>query len=160
MQGGQGLEYLKNPVGHVLRPESEAFDGHTRSQVVSYVNVCKSAITANGTDRQRPLLQRIRSRQLFAVFAQLVQQVQTLFPELLVKFWYRSGLQPTFSSPTSRRVTVMQSNNAYLINNVDETLSFFASKASRESDTGRGVYEGSDYRNEFSRGGIGDGRCR
>ena len=51
-------------------------------------------------------------------------------------------------------------DDAYLINEVSEFLSFFTSKASRETNTGRGVYEGSDDRNELSRGGTRGGRSR
>ena len=56
-----------------------------------------------------------------------------------------------FSSSTS---VVPQSNNTYLINNVDEFLSFFSSKVSGDGETGLGVYEGSDDRNELSHEGI------
>ena len=48
----------------------------------------------------------------------------------------------------------MQPNDAYLINNVDESLCFFASKASRESDAEWGVYEVADDRDELGRGCI------
>ena len=47
-----------------------------------------------------------------------------------------------------------QLNTAHLINSVDEFLGFFASKASRDSDTGWGVYEGSDDRDGVSGGGF------
>ena len=47
----------------------------------------------------------------------------------------------------------MQSNNTYLINIVDEFLSFF-SKVSGDSGAGWGVYEGSYDRDKLGRGGI------
>ena len=49
---------------------------------------------------------------------------------------------------------MLRLNNTYLINDVDEFLSFFSSKASGGSDTGWGVYEGSDDRFELGRRGI------
>ena len=54
---------------------------------------------------------------------------------------------------------MMQSNDAYLIDNIDESLSFFASKVSRESDTEWGVYEGPNDRDELGCGGIRGGGC-
>lgn len=64
-----------------------------------------------------------------------------------------------FSSLASRSVAMMQSNDAYLIDNIDESLSFFASKVSRESDTEWGVYEGPNDRDELGCGGIRGGGC-
>ena len=51
------MEYLKNPVRHVFRPEPEVFGGHATLQVVSCVDVREPAVTVKGSDRQRPLLQ-------------------------------------------------------------------------------------------------------
>ena len=49
---------------------------------------------------------------------------------------------------------MLQLNNTCLINNVNEFLGFFVSKASGDSDTGWRMHEGSDGRDGLSRGGI------
>ena len=45
----------------------------------------------------------------------------------------------------------MPLSNTYLVDNVDEFLGCFSSKASGDSETGWGVHEGSDDRNELGR---------
>ena len=61
---------------------------------------------------------------------------------------------------TWESVVPLQSNNTHPINNVDKFLIFLASKAPRESNTGRGVYERSDDRNELGHGSVSGGRCQ
>ena len=51
------MEYLKNPVRHVFRPEPEVFGGHATPQVVSRAGVREPAVIVKGSDRRRTILQ-------------------------------------------------------------------------------------------------------
>ena len=72
--------------------------------------------------------------------------MEALFSECLVHLWYCSGLCLRFSSPGAKETTALKLDGTYLINGIDETLSLFAPKIPRGSDTGRGMHEGVDDR--------------
>ena len=119
------LKYLENLVERVIRSESDVFYGHATSQVLSVADIREPAETADFTDMHELLLENIRGWKQLAGFADLIKQVQALLSKISIQFRQCKGLRPMFSSSC---IVVLGLSTAYLIDEVDESLSLFPPK--------------------------------